>query len=157
MLEHRTQKEHLKPFFKDLPDAIKVEWVCTDMWRPFKRSFAQYLPNAKLVIDKFHVVKMASEALEAERKNFSGTVKQEIAFTSKVHSLAHPEATRQPNARRAKALEVVKQAIPALPWPGFKEAFATIYDETTSRALRTPLRLGRTACRLMAWSLSKNW
>ncbi|VDA76627.1 Putative transposase (identified by ISEscan HMM) [Klebsiella pneumoniae] len=50
MLEHRTQ-EHLKPFFKDLPDADKVEWVCTDMWRPFKRSFAQHSPNAKLVID----------------------------------------------------------------------------------------------------------
>ncbi|MBA1702404.1 transposase, partial [Escherichia coli] len=76
MLEHRTQ-EHLKPFFKDLPDADKVEWVCTDMWRPFKRSFAQYLPNAKLVIDKFHVVKMASEALEAERKNYQAQLSTE--------------------------------------------------------------------------------
>ncbi|MFS7603116.1 transposase [Klebsiella pneumoniae] len=43
MLEHRTQ-EHLKPFFKDFSDVDKVEWVCTDIWRPFKRSFAQYLP-----------------------------------------------------------------------------------------------------------------
>lgn len=76
MLEHRTQ-EHLKPFFKDLPDADKVEWVCTDMWRPFKRSFAQYLPNAKLVIDKFHVVKIASEALEAERKNYQAQLSKE--------------------------------------------------------------------------------
>ena len=76
MLEHRTQ-EHLNPFFKDLPDADKVEWVCTDMWRPFKRSFAQYLPNAKLVIDKFHVVKIASEALEAERKNYQAQLSKE--------------------------------------------------------------------------------
>ena len=66
MLEFRTQ-EHLKPFFKSLPNREKVEWVCTDMWRPFKRSFAEYLPNAKLVIDKFHVVKMAS-ALNRTKK-----------------------------------------------------------------------------------------
>ena len=38
MLELRTQ-DHLKPFFKNLPDRERVEWVCTDMWRPFKRSF----------------------------------------------------------------------------------------------------------------------
>ena len=44
-----------------------MEWVCTDMWRPFKRSFAQYLPNAKLVIDKFHVVKILNEALDKVR------------------------------------------------------------------------------------------
>ena len=69
MLEHRTQ-DHLKPFFKDLTDRDTVAWVCTDMWPPFKPSFAQYLPNAKLVIDKFHVVKMASEALEDERKKY---------------------------------------------------------------------------------------
>ena len=54
----------------------KVEWVCTDMWRPFKRSFAQYLPNAKLVIDKFHVVKMASKHLDEERKKYQGDFEQ---------------------------------------------------------------------------------
>lgn len=58
MLEFRNQ-DHLKPFFKNLKDREKVEWVCTDMWRPFKRSFSEYLPNARLVIDKFHVVRGA--------------------------------------------------------------------------------------------------
>ncbi len=31
MLQFRTQ-EHMMPFFKNLPDREKVEWVCTDMW-----------------------------------------------------------------------------------------------------------------------------
>ncbi len=48
-----------------------------DMWRPSSCSFAQYLPNAKLVIDKFHVVKIASEALEAERKNYQAQLSKE--------------------------------------------------------------------------------
>jgi len=32
--------------FGFLPDRERVEWVSTDMWRPFKRSFRPYLPNA---------------------------------------------------------------------------------------------------------------
>ena len=72
-LEFRTQ-DHMMPFFEKLRDREKVEWVCTDMWRPFKRSFSPYLPNARLVIDKFHVVKMASEALDDERKKYQATL-----------------------------------------------------------------------------------
>lgn len=69
MLEDRKQ-EFLKKYFKQLPDKDKVEWVCSDMWRPFKKSFREGLPNATLVIDKFHVVRMASDALEKERKKY---------------------------------------------------------------------------------------
>jgi transposase len=130
MLEHRTQ-EHLKPFFKALPDADKVEWVCTDMWRPFKRSFAQYLPNAKLVIDKFHVVKMASEALEVERKNYQAQLSKEDRIYVK-KSIRWLTLKRPGNLTPAeqKALEVVKQAIPELAVAyDFKEAFFCIYDE----------------------------
>lgn len=85
MLEQRTQ-DHLKPFFKELPNREKVEWVCTDMWRPFKRSFAEFLPNAKLVIDKFHVVKMASEALEEERKKYQVQLSKEDRINVKNQS-----------------------------------------------------------------------
>lgn len=130
MLEFRTQ-EHLKPFFKALPDRERVEWVCTDMWRPFKRSFSQYLPNARLVIDKFHVVKMASEALDDERKKYQST----LAKNERVHvkksirwlTLKRPASLSQ--AER-NALEVVRQTIPELAQAyDFKEAFFRIYDD----------------------------
>jgi transposase len=144
MLEHRTQ-EHLKPFFKDLPDADKVEWVCTDMWRPFKRSFAQYLPNAKLVIDKFHVVKMASEALEAERKNYQAQLSKEDRIYVK-KSIRWLTLKRPGNLTPAeqKALEVIKQAIPALAMAyDFRKPSSASTTNPTSRVLRTPLRLGK--------------
>ena len=35
MLPERTQ-DTLIPYFAQLPDAEKVEWICSDMWRPFK-------------------------------------------------------------------------------------------------------------------------
>lgn len=130
MLEHRTQ-EHLKPFFKSLPDGDKVEWVCTDMWRPFKRSFAQYLPNAKLVIDKFHVVKMASEALEAERKKYQAQLsKEERIYVKKSIRWLTLKRPDNLSPTEKEALAIVRQAIPELAVAyDFKEAFFCIYDE----------------------------
>ncbi len=130
MLELRTQ-EHLKPFFKELPDRNRVEWVCTDMWRPFKRSFAQFLPNARLVIDKFHVVKMASEALEHERKKYQATLSKEDRLHVK-KSVRWLTLKRPGNLSPAeqKALAAVREMIPDLAVAyDFKEAFYRIYDD----------------------------
>lgn len=130
MLEFRTQ-DHLKPFFKSLPDRERVEWVCTDMWRPFKRSFSQYLPNARLVIDKFHVVKMASEALEEERKKYQSTLtKDERVHVKKSIRWLTLKRPGNLSAAEQKALEVVRQTIPGLAQAyDFKEAFFRIYDD----------------------------
>lgn len=130
MLEYRT-REHLKPFFKGLPNGDKVEWVCMDMWRPFKRSFSQYLPNAKLVIDKFHVVKMASEALEEERKKYQAqrSKEQRVYVKKSIRrlTLKRPDNLTSPEQ---KTLEIVRQEIPELTIADdFKEAFFGIYDE----------------------------
>lgn len=130
MLEFRTQ-EHLKPFFKNLPDKEKVEWVCTDMWRPFKRSFSKYLPNARLVIDKFHVVAMASEALETERKKYQATLDRAERIKVK-KSIRWLTLKRPQNLSPAEveALAVVRDVIPDLAIAyDFKEAFYRIYDD----------------------------
>ena len=138
ILEFRTQ-EHLKPFFKNLPDRERVEWVCTDMWRPFKRSFSQYLPNARLVIDKFHVVKMASEALEEERKTYQATLTKDARLHVK-KSVRWLTLKRPGHLSPAEqqALEVVRQTMPGLAEAyDVKEAFFQIYDETDkSSAMR---------------------
>lgn len=39
-----------------------------DMWSPYKSAINTVIPHAKIVIDKFHVVKLANEALEKIRK-----------------------------------------------------------------------------------------
>ncbi|GHY01216.1 ISL3 family transposase [Vibrio cholerae] len=38
------------------------------MWRPYYRAVKQLLPNSVVVIDRFHVAKMAGEAMEKARK-----------------------------------------------------------------------------------------
>ena len=132
MLEKRT-KAHLTPYFRNLPGREKVEWVCTDMWRPFKESFGPYFPNARLVIDKFHILKMASEALEAERKKHQATLDRNERLKVKKSirwlTLKRPASL---SGDEALALAALREYIPALAEAyDFKEAFYNIYDEAS--------------------------
>ncbi len=129
MLEMRTQK-HLKPYFEKLPNKEQVEWVCTDMWRPYKNSFSSFLPNARLVVDKFHVVKMASEALEAERKRIQAKLERDDRLKIK-KSLRWLTLKRQLslNELELSALETIRINYPRLATAyDLKEKFYEIYD-----------------------------
>ena len=132
MLPERTQ-DTLIPYVAKLSDAEKVEWICSDMWRPFKKSFRLHLPNAKLVIDKFHVVRMASEALDTERKALPSSLDRDARLNMKKHLrwilLRRPNSLTEDQQRILGNLEK---------WhPEFKEAydlkeqFYNIYEATT--------------------------
>src|SRR5262245_43088598 len=45
-----------------------VRAVCVDMWEPFRLSLDAHVPHAKIVYDKFHVLRHASEALDETRR-----------------------------------------------------------------------------------------
>lgn len=49
-------------------DAVKV--VAIDMHKAYKDAVREVMPNAAIVVDKFHVVRMASKCLEGVRKSF---------------------------------------------------------------------------------------
>lgn len=51
-----------------LPDRGSVELVAIDMWRPYRDAAHVSLPNATVVVDKFHVVRMLNNASETVRK-----------------------------------------------------------------------------------------
>ena len=130
ILEHRTQL-HLNPYFANLPDRGKVQWVCTDMWRPFKRSFRQSLPNARLIIDKFHLVKMANEALEEERKIYQAMLPTEACLLmKKTPQWVMLRRTENLTLEGQKDLNLIRQYLPSLARAyDAKEAFFQIYDE----------------------------
>ena len=106
---------------------------------PFKRSFAPYLPNARLVIDRFHVVKMASEALEEERKKYQVTLSKDERLQVK-KSIRWLMLKRPSNltAVEQKALANIREQIPDLAMAyDFKESFMRIYDcEDKGNAMR---------------------
>jgi transposase len=46
----------------------KVQGVVMDMWNPYKQAVKEVLPHAIIVVDKFHIVRMANIAMEKIRK-----------------------------------------------------------------------------------------
>lgn len=63
-------KAALRDCFKVLSPGQKlaVEWFCSDMHDPFIAAAKKDLPNAKICVDRFHLVQNANKAFDAVRK-----------------------------------------------------------------------------------------
>jgi len=64
----RTKDDVIKNL-KMLKHADEVVAVSIDMWEQYKEAICEALPNAIIVIDRFHVVKHVEDAINAARKN----------------------------------------------------------------------------------------
>lgn len=67
MLRDRNKSTVIK-YLKGIKDAHVILRVTMDMWRPYRDAVKEVLPNAKIIIDKFHVIRMANNAVEKCRK-----------------------------------------------------------------------------------------
>lgn len=63
-------KTHLLDYFNkfSLQERKKVKYVVTDLWKTYKDLANTYFPNAKVVADKFHFIRYATEAVDSIRK-----------------------------------------------------------------------------------------
>ena len=61
-------KVDLIAYFKEFPDKKKVEAVTMDMWNVYRQVAKDQFPGRLIVADRFHVVRMATNSLEAVRK-----------------------------------------------------------------------------------------
>ncbi len=65
------KRETLDRFFAEAlppPRRWRVRAVCVDMWEPFRQSLQAHLPRARIVYDKFHVLKHANAAVDETRR-----------------------------------------------------------------------------------------
>lgn len=67
LLETRT-KQAVARWLQLIPQREFVQVVTIDMWAPYRDAVRAVLPQADVVVDKFHVVRMASAALDQVRK-----------------------------------------------------------------------------------------
>jgi transposase len=116
-------------------DAIK--YVAMDMWTPYRDAAAAALPHATVVIDKFHVLRMANVAIEQVRKSLRaglnpkerrGLMHDRFILLKREHELSAQERfflenwqLRHPALRDAYLL---------------KEEFFTIYDSESRVAAK---------------------
>lgn len=73
MLANRDKKSVVR-YLSGLPDRERIRCVTIDMWRPYRDAVREVLPNAGVVVDKFHVLKMANAALDQVRKSVGGAM-----------------------------------------------------------------------------------
>ena len=65
------KKETLDEFFVKQLSAFQrgaVQAACVDMWEPFRQSIEQWLPNCRIIYDKFHIMKHANAAVDEVRR-----------------------------------------------------------------------------------------
>lgn len=68
-IKHNRNKETVIQRLIEIDDRHHIEYVTMDMWKPYKDAVNTVLPEAKVVVDKFHVVRMANQALDSVRKS----------------------------------------------------------------------------------------
>jgi len=67
LLPNRS-KETMIRYLSNLEGRQQVQYVAMDMWAPYRDACQTVMPDARIVIDKFHVVRMANDAMEKVRK-----------------------------------------------------------------------------------------
>lgn len=67
MLQNRN-KADLIAYFKKMPDKSNVQVLTMDMWSIYRQVAHDQFPGRMIIADHFHVVRMASVAMESVRK-----------------------------------------------------------------------------------------
>ena len=62
--------ETVQDYLRSFPNRDEVKYVVMDMNRGFRDAAKAFLPNAKIVIDRFHAVRYCTEAMENVRRSF---------------------------------------------------------------------------------------
>ncbi len=65
------KKETLDSFFQEELSGRQrrdIEAACVDMWEPFRLSIEQWVPNCRIVYDKFHIMQHANDAIDEVRR-----------------------------------------------------------------------------------------
>ena len=124
---------------KQLDGYENIECFTIDMHKPYKEAIYSVNPNAYIVIDKFHVVKMTNEALEKIRRRLNKSLPARTTRSSlrgsKYLLLSNQEKLTKQQLER---LEQLLKDYPVFKEPyELKEEFRKIYNcETKAEAIK---------------------
>jgi transposase len=124
-----------------IPDAIRarITTVCTDIWDGYITAVEQALPNATIVLDRFHVIRHARDGVDILRKQEVRRLKKELPNEA-ADEFKH---TLWPFRKRSDALDTAEQqrletllaSSPALRQAYvLREQLTSIFDTARSKA-----------------------
>lgn len=64
----KCTNEELRAYFEQMPDRGNIRAVAMDCTKRYKNLVHEFFPQAKVVTDKFHMVRMANDAVDSVRK-----------------------------------------------------------------------------------------
>lgn len=126
VLENRTQAE-LRSYLDTLPPQVcqRIAEVCIDMWRPYATVVTEKLSHARLVVDRFHVMKVVNTDLNTLKK----TSKKDLPEDAQACHYPLLKNKKDLTEKQQTVLEQVYQASPTLKEAHqLKEEFRTIFE-----------------------------
>ncbi len=119
-------------YLMKMKDRQKVKIVSMDMWNPYRAAVKAVLPQARIVVDKFHVVRMANDALEKVRKGLRKELMPSQSRTLKGDRKILLKRAHEVSNRERLIMETWTGAFPQLLAAyEHKERFYGIWDATT--------------------------
>lgn len=134
LLENRDRKS-VQHYLSKLENGHKIEVVVMDMWRPYRQAVHAVLPNAMVVVDKFHIVRMANQALDSVRKGLRESLSDKKRRTLKKDRYILLRRRRDLDEDDKFILSTWTENFPLLGQAyELKEDFFKIWDETDKQA-----------------------
>ena len=126
-------------FFQALGEnkSARIQLAAMDMWKPFRNSVIKNAPNARIIYDKFHIMRHLSKALDevrrSEYKRLSG--KDRSYIKGQRYTLLSRRENLSLDGRRAlkKLLQANRRLNTAYV---LKESFGQLWDYRTERGAR---------------------
>lgn len=111
----------------------KITHISLDMWDPYIKVVKEHCPNAKLVFDKFHVVKKVNEALdEVRRKEFAKATDEERINVKHKRWIILTRENKLNNEQKEKLDELMRKNDRLYKAYLLKEQILSIFDDKTS-------------------------
>ncbi|MBX3435827.1 MAG: ISL3 family transposase, partial [Pirellulales bacterium] len=159
--------EALKPFWKRLKSSgAKVEAVAMDMSAAYDQAVTEHLPQAAVVFDWFHIVKLLNDKLSELRRQLhreaTDTLHKDVLKGTRWLLLKRPENLddeRNEFARLQEALHLnqslatayyLKEELPLVFQQATKGAASRFLDDWIARAFASGVQVLRTFARTLA-------
>ena len=133
LLRNRN-KSTIIALLQSLKDPQNVKVVTMDMWAGYRNAVYDVLPGALVVIDKFHVLKMANEQMDNIRRKYSRSAPSQLKRNKAIFLMREEKLTpKSINIRDAWFAEypVLAQTY------RLKESFFNMYSCPTREAAET--------------------
>lgn len=130
--ERKTLETWLEELAPEVKKAIKV--VNLDMWEPYTLAVKAKLPRARIVVDRFHVMKNLNHCLTVARREIQRNAPEEVKEQLKGSRWVLVKNQKDLDEKQRVKLESLYQASPELKvCHQLKEQFRTIFETITDR------------------------